>query len=270
MPLAWPSSRSRELVDRRHDRQHVPRDVARLHHRPRRQHARQVAVHRADGRRDRHVVVVQDHQQVDVRRDAGIVERLEGHAGAHRAVADDGDMPAPVGPLAFAEVARGHRHAERSRYRSRRVRRAEGVVLALAAPRKAGDPFVLPKLLHLPAPAGEDLVRIGLVPDVPHQAVVRRVEDVVQRDGQLDRAEVRRQVAAGARDRIERRRRATRRTSFLSAARSSRRRSAGLLMVSSNAEGAIVISGPTNSRCPGGSVGLAVLPCSGQLMRSTT
>ena len=43
---------------------------------------------------------------------------------------------------------------------------------------------------HALAPAGEDLVRIGLVADVPDHAVVRRVEDVVQRDRQLDRAEV--------------------------------------------------------------------------------
>ena len=42
------------------------------------------------------------------------------------------------------------------------------------------------------APAGQDLVRIGLVADVPDEAVVRRVEDVVQRDRQLDRAEARR------------------------------------------------------------------------------
>ena len=46
------------------------------------------------------------------------------------------------------------------------------------------------------AAAGEDLVRVGLVPDVPHEAVVRRVEHVVQRDRQLDGAEVRREVPA--------------------------------------------------------------------------
>jgi hypothetical protein len=39
------------------------------------------------------------------------------------------------------------------------------------------------------AAAGQDLVRIGLVADIPDQPVARRVEDMVQRDGELDHAE---------------------------------------------------------------------------------
>ena len=50
----------------------------------------QVLVQRAHGRADRHVVVVEDDQQVAVFH-AGIVERLEGHARRHGAVTDDGD-----------------------------------------------------------------------------------------------------------------------------------------------------------------------------------
>ena len=50
----------------------------------------QILVQRADRRRDRHVVVVEDDEQVGIG-DTGIVQRLEGHAGRHRAVADDGD-----------------------------------------------------------------------------------------------------------------------------------------------------------------------------------
>jgi hypothetical protein len=40
-------------------------------------------------------------------------------------------------------------------------------------------------------------VRIGLVADVPDEPVVRRVEDVVQRDGQFDDAEAGAEMAAG-------------------------------------------------------------------------
>jgi hypothetical protein len=40
-------------------------------------------------------------------------------------------------------------------------------------------------------------VRIGLVADVPHQAIVRGVEYVVQGDREFDRAEVRRKMSAG-------------------------------------------------------------------------
>ena len=46
---------------------------------------------------------------------------------------------------------------------------------------------------------GEELVRIALMPDVPDELVARRVEGVVQRDGQLDDAEAGADVAAGAR-----------------------------------------------------------------------
>ena len=47
------------------------------------------------------------------------------------------------------------------------------------------------------APAGEDLVRIGLMADVPDDPVLRRIEDVMQRDGQFDDAEARAEMAAG-------------------------------------------------------------------------
>src|SRR5574340_1132078 len=53
------------------------------------------------------------------------------------------------------------------------------------------------------APPGEYLVRVGLVPHVPYQTVVRRVVDVMQRDAQLDRAEVGRQVPAGLAHRLD-------------------------------------------------------------------
>ena len=69
--------------------------------------------------------------------------------------------------------------------------------------RETRDPAVLPQVRHPLAPAREDLVRVGLVADVPHQAIVGRVEHVVQRDGQLDGAEVRTEVPARLRDRLE-------------------------------------------------------------------
>src|SRR6476469_1008305 len=53
------------------------------------------------------------------------------------------------------------------------------------------------------APPGQDLVRIGLVAHVPDELVVRRVEHLVQRDGELDYAEACAKVAAGHRDRVD-------------------------------------------------------------------
>ncbi len=83
------------------------------------------------------------------------------------------------------------------------MRGAEGVVFALVALGEAGDAMQLAQRAHAFAAAGQDLVRVSLVAHIPHDAVVRRVEHVVQRDGQLHRAQIGRQVAAGLGDRVE-------------------------------------------------------------------
>ena len=158
---------------------------------------RQIGGHGADRRGDRHVVVVQDHDQPRLH-GAGIVQRLVGHAGRHRAVADDGDDV--VG--AAGKVAR-RRHAEPGGDRGRGMRRAEGVVFALRALGEAGEAVALAERADALAPAGQDLVRIGLMADVPDQAVARRVEDVVERDGQLDDAEAGAEMAAGDGDGVD-------------------------------------------------------------------
>ena len=84
------------------------------------------------------------------------------------------------------------------------MRRAERVVLALGALGEAGEAAALAQGADAVAPAGEDLVRIGLVADVPDQPVARGVEDPVQGDGELDDAEPGAQVAAGHRHGVDR------------------------------------------------------------------
>ena len=66
---------------------------------------------------------------------------------------------------------------------------AKRVVLALAPLEEAGEPALLAQRLHSGVPAGEQLVWISLMTDVPHQLVARGLEDVVQRDRQLDDTE---------------------------------------------------------------------------------
>src|SRR3546814_5557487 len=97
-----------------------------------------------------------------------------------------------------AKVAR-HREAEAGRDRGRAVRRAEGVVDALLAAGESGEAAALAQGADAVAPAGEDLVRIALMRDVPDQLVPRRLEHVVQRGSQLDHAEAGTKVAAGHR-----------------------------------------------------------------------
>jgi hypothetical protein len=99
-------------------------------------------------------------------------------------------MPADMAPspmtattlfLRALEVARDG-HAEAGGDRGRGMRGAERVVFALGALGEAGEAARLAQRADAVAPAGQDLVRIGLVADVPDQPVVRRVEDMVQRD----------------------------------------------------------------------------------------
>ena len=83
------------------------------------------------------------------------------------------------------------------------MRGAERVVFAFLAARETRQAPPHAQPLHPVAPAGQHLVAVGLVADVPDDAVVRRVEHVVQRDRQLDRAEIGREVAAGLAHRFE-------------------------------------------------------------------
>ena len=53
------------------------------------------------------------------------------------------------------------------------------------------------------AATGEDLVRVGLVADVPEHLVARRVEQAVQRHSQLAGAEVGAKMAADLADRVD-------------------------------------------------------------------
>ena len=77
------------------------------------------------------------------------------------------------------------------------MRGAERIVFALRAFRETRKPAALPDRADAVAPARQDLVRIRLMTDIPDQPVMRRVEDVVQRQGQLDDAEAGAEMTAG-------------------------------------------------------------------------
>ena len=83
------------------------------------------------------------------------------------------------------------------------MRGAERVVFALGALGEAGQAAALAQRADAVAAAGQDLVRIGLVADVPDQPVVRRVEHVVQRHRQFDDAETGAEMAAGLGHRVD-------------------------------------------------------------------
>ena len=74
---------------------------------------------------------------------------------------------------------------------------AERIVVALGALGETGQSAAGAQGADAVAAAGEDLVRVGLVADVPDQTVARRIEDVMQCGGQFDDAEAGAEMAAG-------------------------------------------------------------------------
>ena len=87
----------------------------------------EIVGHAADARADRHLVVVQNHQQ-SLARAADVVERFVDDAGRKRTVADHRDAPAIlIGAHQFVAT----REAKRGRNARPRVARHEQVVFAL-------------------------------------------------------------------------------------------------------------------------------------------
>ncbi len=79
---------------------------------------------------------------------------------------------------------------------------AKGVIRAFVALGEPGQPTRHAQATHACTPPSENLVGIGLVPHVPHQPIFRGVVEIMQGQGQLNRAKVGRQMSAGLTDRI--------------------------------------------------------------------
>jgi hypothetical protein len=64
----------------------------------------------------------------------------------------------------------------------------EDIVRTFLAPTKAAQTLVLTNRVELVMAAREQFVGIGLVPDIPDNLIARRVEQVMQGNGQFGRA----------------------------------------------------------------------------------
>ena len=127
-----------------------------------------------------------------------MVERFEGHAAAHCAIADHG-----YGTACFTLQSRCAGHTQRGADRGAGVPRTKGVVNTLGAVREGRQAILLLDRSQTRTATGDDLVRIGLMAHVPDDAIVRRVEHVMQRDGQFDRAQAGSKVSALCADRVD-------------------------------------------------------------------
>ncbi len=83
------------------------------------------------------------------------------------------------------------------------MRGAERIVVAFGALGETTQSAAGAQRADAVAAPGQDLVRIGLVADVPDQTVARGIEDVMDRRGQLDDAEAGAEMSAGDRDGID-------------------------------------------------------------------
>ena len=150
----------------------------------------QVAGDGADVLGDAPLVVVEDADE-PLGGVGDVVQRLEGNAVGQGRVAEDATT--------FSSLPRWSRagaDAQRGGKRRAGVGRAVAIVLALGAQGKPAQAAGAADGVKAVLAAGQQLVDVDLVADVPDELVLGRVEDVMQRDGQLHHAEVRAQVPA--------------------------------------------------------------------------
>ena len=76
-------------------------------------------------------------------------------------------------------------------------------MFAFGAEEKAVQPLVLPHGVNAIETAGKHLVNVALVTDVEDEPVVRRVENAMKRDGQLDHTEIGSEMTAGLREHFD-------------------------------------------------------------------
>ena len=156
----------------------------------------QVASHRAHVAVDGPLVVVQHHNHA-LGLLSDVVHRFKRNAVGECGISGNGDHML----MAAGQVA-SHGHSQRCRKSGACVARAVAIVLALSAQHKAVQAARLANGIESIDAAGQQFVHVGLVAHVKKNPVFRRVEHRVQRDRKLHNAEIRPQVAAGLRKRL--------------------------------------------------------------------
>ena len=148
--------------------------------------SRQVARQTTHGRGVGAPVVVDHDDQRQVIVDSDVVQGFPSHATSQRTVTDHHHH----GAFVLAAQLKTACHALCPAKPGGGVRVLHPVVFRLGPGRVAGQAVHLPQGHEVVATAGEDLVDIALVAGVEDDRVVRGIEDPVERDGQLDHAEV--------------------------------------------------------------------------------
>ena len=146
---------------------------------------------------DGHVVVVEDHKEV-VGEGGGIVQPLKGHSSRHGTITDKG-----YDTTMLLLQRNGYSHPERCRDRVRSVPCGECIVLTLGWDREACQPTPLAQRTESFSAPREDLMDIGLMPYVPDDPILWRIEDVVHGYGDFHCSKVCTEVPRIDRERLE-------------------------------------------------------------------
>ena len=130
----------------------------------------------ADVFRDRHLVVIQDDQEI-FSQPSGMVQALQRHTGCHSAVADDAhDLV-----LLFQLLTRLD-HAVGRGYAGSRMTGIKRIVFTFLTLAKAAHPTILPERVESLATPGQQLMHVGLIAGVPHDLILGGIEQIVQCD----------------------------------------------------------------------------------------
>ena len=138
---------------------------------------------RADIVGDRHLVVVQDHDEAPAHV-ARLVQPFKGQPSGEGAVSDDREHM-----VFLSRQIPSHRHAESRGNGCRGVSDAEMIKRAFFDFRKTADASKLAQGMEVFRPSGQQLPCVALVPHIPDELVFLRVEYGKERERQLDDAE---------------------------------------------------------------------------------
>ena len=158
---------------------------------------RQILRHRPDVLVDGPTVVIEEHDEVSPEI-AGAIQSFERLAARECAIAEHGND----GVLLPVQIAR-ERHAERRRNRRARMPDTECVVGRLETVGKPCDAALGAKRRKPIPTSREDLVRIGLMSDIPDELIRRKIKNVIERERQLHCTKARREMTAGLRHMLD-------------------------------------------------------------------
>ena len=129
---------------------------------------------------DRHLIVIENDQQIGADM-AGMCKGFKRHAAGDGTIADDRNDFSVWRQLAGSDC-----HTHGCRNAGGAVPNAKGIEFTFGTLGESREATSLTDGMHAIRAPRYDLVRVGLVADIPDDAIFGGVENMVQGDGQFD------------------------------------------------------------------------------------